>query len=844
LAVVVLVVAGLGIGGRYWAAGLPHGMLPTGKTITPVLGGVNVGSFPVNMTASPDGHFALVTDTGFREQISVIDLTTGKLASKLEFNGGDKGLYFGIACHKGQDGVTHVAVSHGERDTISLYTLGDDGTLSPESTITLPKADNPLHIPWFVAGLAWSADGTKIYAVANQSHIFNKFKGSVFTIDAASHNVVSQETVGSFPLDIASTGSGVFVANEGGDGISQLGGSPIKTGTAPAYLTTDHAGKTLFVANSEGDSVSFVNLSSRHVDATVDFRTSEPSKQPGITPLGMAVSPDDKTLYVALADWNAIAVVDVPSATVKGYVPAGWYPTSMAISPDGSKLYVANAKGIQNANPNNHKVNNWGTYDENIIEGNVSAYDTSIIDSALTTSTKQVALNNGLSENALEPGPHIASRMGDPQGWRIGHGGIKHVFYIIKENRTYDQVLGDMPEGDGDSSLTMFGQDITPNEHALARRFALFDNFYVCAEVSADGWNWSTSGQANAYNERNVPYNYSGRGRAYDQEGTNNASPVSLLGQRDVAEAAGGYLWDAFIKANLSVRDYGMFNSDGEDTKGPDGKPVAEDNEPTKPNLLHRTCTDYRDFDMAFTDSDYWVKLGLPAFPKQMAEYGSHKDPSRFTTWKREFDGYVKNGNLPSLSLLRLPRDHTAGTSPGYSTAKSMVADNDYAVGEIVEAISNSPYWNSSAIFILEDDAQAGVDHIDCHRSPMLCISPFITQGTVDNSFYNTDSVLATMENIMDVRSHNQYLATAHLLKVFGPQAANLAPYQAIMPSKDILEQVNTEKSYRAKDSALLLNRFEEETAPDLELNDILWGDIMGSKTPRPETPGVRWSAR
>ena len=603
--------------------------------------------------------------------------------------------------------------------------------------------------------------------------------------------------------------------------MSVLGGNDIKTGEGPAYLATDHAGKRLFVSNTLSDTVSFVRLADRRVERTVLLRLPTLRGLPGATPLGMTVSPDDKTLYVAMADLSAVAVVDTGSGAVKGYLSAGWYPTSLAISPDGKHLFVANAKGVQNANPNNRSVHGLGTYIESILEGTVNVLNLSATPGFQTS---RVAIDN--------MGPAIPKPLFTQ---------IKHVFYIVKENRTYDQVFGDIPEGDGDPSLVMFGKDVTPNQHALARRFALFDNFYVCAEVSADGWNWSTSGQENAYNQRNVPYNYSGRGRAYDQEGTNNGSPVSLQGRRDVAEAAGGYIWDAFLKKGLSVRDYGMFNSDGEDTKGPDGKPIAEDNRPTKPALLNRTCVDYRDFDMAFCDSDAWVKLGLNPFPKQMASYGSQKDPSRFTTWKREFDAYVKNGNLPTLSLIRLPRNHTAGTAQGMSSPRSMVADNDYAVGELVDAISHSPYWSSTAIFIVEDDAQAGTDHVDCHRSPMLAISPFIKQGTVDSSFYNTDSILATIEGVMGVPPHNLYLATARLLKTFSPSPDNQGSYSALMPSESILAEVNTPMSYRAKDSTRLMNRFKEETESDLELNDILWGAIKGKSTPRPNTPGAVW---
>ncbi|HWD40855.1 MAG TPA: alkaline phosphatase family protein [Fimbriimonas sp.] len=831
--VVLLISVGIGLA-RFQPSG---STTPTGKVITPLGEQTEVGSFPVNMVASPDGKFLLVTNCGFRQQVSVLDSTSGKLLSRIEFNGEEgkerKSLYFGIAAVRSPTGGTEVAVSRGSEDKVSLYNLSDSGELSSISDVQLPAADNPLNLPNHVAGLAWSPDGSHLYAVGNQSHAFNDFRGSLFTIDPAAARVVTEVKVGSFPLAATAAPDGsVFVANEGGREVTRLTGGvgmpqTINTGEAPTYLTMDHAGKTLFVSNSNSDTISFVNLADSKIKKTVLLRPDRLKGLPGATPLGSVVSGDDKTLFVALGDLNAVGVVDIPSGRLRGYIPAGWYPTSVALSPDGSSLFVANAKGVQTLNPNGKPVRTWGQYGPNIIEGTVSKIALSDALSNLPAVTVQVLNNNsGFSE------PQDKEHINNP--------GIKHIVYIIKENRTYDQVLGDEAGANGDPSLVMFGKDVTPNQHALAERFGLFDNFYVCAEVSADGWNWSTSGMGNAYTERNVPYNYSGRGRNYDFEGANNDSPVSLLGRRDVATAPGGYLWDAFLKKGLTVRDYGMFNSDGNDAKGPDGKPIAEDNRPTKPNLVSRTCTDYRDFDMAFADSEAWVKLGLTPAPRQMKAYGSHHDPSRVTTWLREFNQYVQDGNMPNLTLIRLPHNHTSGTAAGMSSPRAMVADNDFAVGQIVEAISHSPFWKSTAIFIVEDDAQAGFDHVDSHRSPTLVISPY-TKARVDSRFYNTDSTIRTMEELMGVPPHNEYVATARHFYVFGRDAVNADPYNAIMPSKEILGEVNERSAYRSADSDLLIKRFSEESEADFELNDILWHSIKGRRTPIPKTPGALW---
>jgi YVTN family beta-propeller protein len=592
-------------------------------------------------------------------------------------------------------------------------------------------------------------------------------------------------------------------------------------------MTLDKAQARLFIANAGSDTISIIRTDTDKVEKTILMRPADGRGLPGATPTGLTLSPDEKTLYVTLSDMNAVALVNIAKGSVEGYLPVGWYPTAVVASPDGERLFVANAKGIAERNPNGKPVpgiEGRAQYIQNIIEGTVSTIDLTEARRDLATHTKSVLANNKVRPDMLK----LARQA-------LKNPGIEHVIYIIKENRTYDQVLGDLPVGNADKSLVLFGRDVTPNLHALAERFVLLDNFYCSAEVSGDGWNWSTQGMANSYVSRNVPYGYSNRARVYDYEGSNNGVPVDRLGIPDVATTAGGYIWDACAKKNVSFRNYGFFQDDFElPRKTAEEGTQGLKNEPAKKALAGKHNPDFRFYDTAFADSEAWVKHGLVPAPKQLKSYGSQNDPSRMTTWLREFNEFVKKGNLPRFQMVRLGRDHTAGTTAGQYSPRAMVADNDYAVGQLVEAVSKSPYWKKTAIFIVEDDAQNGYDHVDAHRSIAFVVSPYIRKGTMDSRFYNTDSVLHTMEALLGLDPMNQYDAIAPVLSVFTAQAENDTPYEAILPAKEIIGQINNQQAYRAKDSERLLNPLQEESAPDEELNDILWHSIKGKNIPAP----------
>jgi hypothetical protein len=371
-----------------------------------------------------------------------------------------------------------------------------------------------------------------------------------------------------------------------------------------------------------------------------------------------------------------------------------------------------------------------------------------------------------------------------------GSSPIKYVFYVIRENRTYDQVLGDMPGGNGDPSLTLFGEDITPNAHAIARDFTLFDNFYVDAEVSYDGHAFSTGAYATDVAEKLWPTNYGSRGTPYlseggykmrDQYGNFSAPPA-------------GYIWDFAKRAGISVRSYGEFA-----TWPRRGGQVHA----TVPGLEGLVHPSYPPFD-----------LGVP-------------DVQRADIWLEEFRQFERNGALPRLSIIRLGNDHTSGTSPNAPTPRAMVADNDLALGRIVEAISRSRYWKQSAILVLEDDAQNGPDHIDAHRSVLLSIGPFSRRRAVDSTLYTTSGVLRTIELILGLPPMSQYDAAATPMYAAFQPTPDLTPYTHL-PARVPLDERNDWTSPGAN-ASLAMNLRDADRAPELELNEILWQSVHGA---------------
>lgn len=833
--------------------------LVTGRFITPEGTHVGVGNFPANLVLSPDGKHLICTNVGPRQSLTVLRVADGSIASKLDFNeklpdGRKEGLYYGLCFGEDEAGAPVLFASRGTQDMVSRFRLGEDGALSAlDGAALLSPAPAPGKANAnTIAGIATSGDGRLLYAVNNNTTRASDMKGSLSVIEIATGALVRKIPLAGFPYAIAVAKSHdgrdkLYVTSER-DSMVQVvdpGGAPgaepavegkvlkdVHTGMHPVALLLDRAGERLFVANAGGDLVSILSVAEDRVTDNILVRPDDARGLPGATPLSLAFSPDEKTLYVALADMNAVAVVDLAARAVAGYVPAGWYPTSVAVAPDGSALFVASAKGIRERTPNDEPQGpdgEWGRYILSVLEGTVSRVPMPDA-AALRRMTAQTLENNFTATGAA---PKDAPLMENP--------GIEHVVYVIKENRTYDQVLGDLPQGAGDPDLCLFPREVTPNQHAIAERFVLLDNFYVCAEVSADGWNWSTSGMLSEYTARNTEYNYAGRGRLYDFEGQNNGVAVDLLGIPDVAAAPGGYIWDHCLAHRVDFRNYGFFTAYADSDVLPEGsrEGMPKLNQPTKRSLEGRTDPNFMLYSMDYADSDAWVTYDCPA-PRQRKTYGEHGARSRIEAFRREFDEYEKNGNLPKFLMVRLPRDHTAGTREGDFTPRAMVADNDYAVGQLVEMFARSQYWKKTAIFILEDDSQAGYDHVDAHRSIAFVISPFVEKGSIDGRFYNTDSMLRTMMELLGMPPMNQLVAVAPLMRVFGDAPGNDAPYEAILPPREIVSEVNKKTAYRSADCEEF-DFVNADAAPDADMNEIVWRATRGHDAP---LPPVRYGMR
>lgn len=807
-------------------------ILPTGKSLSLLDRGVDAGGFPCNLVLSPSGRFLVSTTAGQNQTLLTYDTVTGSVFSEYKLPKNEH-LFFGLSIIEESENGLVVAASM-SKDEIRKFLVDPKGKtylLGQPIKLKLPFDEGREPNP---AGLAHIPGSTGTYGkflvTYNHAFIKRRYRSFLALVDSESGQTTQFDCAG-YPLDVAylpdanSDFKKAFVTSERDNCVSVIEPGKdtrrIAVGQQPSRLLLHN--KTLYVANSNSDSISVIDAESEEVLKTILVRPTSLGGLPGCTPMGMAIDDVAGRLYVTLADLNAVAVLNINTGNVEGYLPTAWYPTAVALSKNRKELYVACAKGSKSLNPN---ALGKDRYILARMKGSLQTLD--LVDAATNIGqlTQQV-LQNSMAANRND---------------RFENPGIKHVIYVIKENRTYDQVFGDVPHANGNDSLCIFPKKVTPNLHALAQRFGLLDNFYVCAEVSEDGWSWSTRGIANEYVQRTTNAGYSGGSRSYDSEGQNSGTAPNIMGMRDVAEGAGGTLWDAVLRSGKTVRNYGCFVA-GDDTPERDEKgPLVKENEPVMKSLVGRTCPDFRQYDTAFPDSEAWAKMGIPNAPGQLASFGKSKVNSRFSAFAAEFKQYEKNGTLPDLCILRFPRDHTAGTATGQSTPAAMVADNDYAVGQLVDLVSHSKFWKDTAIFVLEDDAQAGFDHVDAHRSTALVISPYTERNPrTDSRFYNTNSFLRTMQAILGAPPMTQYVGTAPYFKGFTSNPHNLDPYVAILPDKEVISGVNGKTAYRAKDSALLVKRGAEDNRADRALNDILWHSIKGLKAKRPLTPGSQW---
>ena len=795
-------------------------VLPNRWVLTPAGDQIDVGDLPLAMVLSADDRHLVVANNGMADQfVSIIDLETREEVQRLPMRQSWLGLAFNPSGDK-------LFVSGGGSDTVEVYRFEaghaeHDRTLVLDSLKDAPKPQKIVGVPAFpiasdfAAGLAVSSDGRTLVVCALLADRILKFD---LTRDVPAVAI----PVGDHPYTVVvhPNNTTAFVSNWGGRSVSivDLGQAEeiarIEVGSHPNAMKLSPDASKLYVTNSNSNEVSIIDLARLHVKEVVDLSPYPGAPASGTTPNGLALSSDGKTLFVANADNNVVALIDVSKspAVIRGLIPTGWYPTAVALTRDDETLMIANGKGLR-SKPNPKGPQPMDIDPENPAEsagalefigmlfpGTVSVLP--VPDSfELARFTQQVIRNNGfdgmsskLQKGRVDIAPRAIPRLvGEPSL-------IKYVFYIIKENRTYDQVLGDLPQGEGDPELTLFGREVTPNHHALAEGFVLFDNFYADAEVSADGHEWSMGAIATDFVEKTWPSTYSLRGL-----------PFSYLGLEEIAYPDLGYLWDVAAAAGLSYRSYGEFV-----LPGPDGAFTAVE------SLEQSYATQY------------------PPLPLGIEQFGSVKDVERAAIFIEEFKTFVTEGSVPRLNILSLPNDHTVGTVPGLPTPKAMVADHDLALGRIVEAISASPIWPESAIFVVEDDAQNGPDHIDSHRTVALVASPYAKRGYVDHTMYDTVSMLRTIELILGLPPMSQYDAAAiPMFDAFQDQA-DLTAYN-VRPNQIPLDELNTAESYGA-DLSMRMNWETVDDAPENLLNEIIWKSIKGadSEMPRPHTSRAR----
>jgi len=787
-------------------------LLPNGWTISPVGRQVPLTDLPLNILPLADGRRALVATSGFNtHELSVIDLKEGKQVGSQTA----RQSWYGLV--KEPDG-DRVWWSGGGGDRLHTFQLrGSELTRidAPEAPAKAqPKAKakakakgQPKADRRFRSGLAIAQDGKTLYSLDIEAGTL-----SAFTPGEEKPRVVTPVGIRPYDVALVRDGKRLYVSDWAGGTIIAVDAAEfrplakIRVGEHPNQIAIHPKDDRLFVACASSNSVSVVDMKRGIVTETI-ITSLFPNAPEGSTPDALAIAPDGETLYVANADNNCVAVVDIkaPSRSqVKGYIPTGWYPTSVAVTPDGKTLLVGVGKGNQ-TKPNpvpkeaaeKQDTGNEGRrrrlpfpYIGSTLSGSLAIVPIPD-DKQLAAYTETVYRNCPYADTLLTNAPYerktaIPTKVGDPSP-------IKHVIYVIKENRTYDQVFGDIERGNGDPSLVMFGAAVTPNHHALADEFVLLDNLYCNGHVSADGHPWSTMAYNTDYVARNWALTYSARTGISDDD------------DDDLQRAPSGYLWDACARNNLSYRSYGEY---GHRVSQPDGSTRIEGR---VPGLVGHMCPDY----------------GVGA---------NVRDPDRVETFLREFAEYEKNGNLPRFIVMSLGEDHTTGTKPGTFTPEACVASNDQALGRLVDAVSHSKLWPQIAIFVIEDDAQNGPDHVDAHRTVGLVISPYTRRHHKDSTQYSTVGMMRTMELILGLPPLSQFDAAARPMFESFNAEPDMTPY-ARKPAQIDLNAVNSAVAYGAERSQKM-DFSEYDKIDDFELNEILWRAVKGENAPLP--PAVR----
>ncbi len=866
-------------------------------------------SLPMAIAASPDGRYLALLNAGYgtyeseyQQSIALVDTSTGKVTDFPEARtaaGMPQTLYQGLAFSS--DG-THlyasfdslsapVATKSNETgNAIAVYRV-DAGHVTPERLIPIPlqtlaagRTQNQLDatvpagraIP-APAGLAVvkGSDG------AEQLLVADVFSDDVLLIDAASGEVrrrfdlsTSAVVPSAYPIAVVATRDGRrgFAALWNGSAVAELdlqsgkvvGTLPLMPPTTatspsshPTALVLSPNQKTLYVALANRDAVVAVVVNGARMKAAGVFDTRLPGQTYfGGEPNALALTSDGRHLYAANAGTDSVAVFRTrglhagKAMQADGFVPTEWLPTGLIVH--SNHLYMATGKG-KGTGPNNEpqrriaglaRSHRPSTYIATLLYGSVAAVDLAQLDAQLPELTKQTIASNMQNAAAV----HIR--------FQAGSNPIRHVIYIIKENRTYDQIFGDLPAGDNDPSLVMYGRSVTPNQHKLAERFGILDNFYDSGEVSGDGHVWSTAAISSDYTEKTWQQSYRGKERVYDFEGVvENGFPLTEK-IPDVNEPQSSYLWTNLARHHKTYFHFAEYiathfcgsgepaprqsptegtpeperekcatpsirpgaavppNYGGGVSKYPWAIPLIAQNVATKPELVGHFDPKYPDFELDFPDQMRFEEFDT-YFKRWVAERNNGRD------------------EMPNFVMLRFPNDHTEGTAAGKPTPNASVADNDLAVGRAVEAVSHSPYWDDTAFFILEDDAQAGADHVDAHRSTALVISKYAPRQAkplVDHHFYTTVSMVRTMEDLLGLPPMNNNDAFAPPIASVFAGAGDQPPFDADYSNRDndLIYTANKPSAPGANESGKMDFRHEDRADPQ-KLNVILWKDARGS---------------
>jgi lactonase family protein with 7-bladed beta-propeller len=913
----LLLIAGLALGYQKKLAQQKIVSLPSSKRLmAPPPGNPQpTNGLPVAAVLDPSGRYLALLNAGFgtpeshyRQSIAVLDLQTGRLTDfpdprlgpharqalflGLAFSPDGRRLYAtvgSITDPTGQDpgdtgnGIAVYSFRNGRLAADSFIPVGLQ-PVSPSRHVAYDLAEVPHGeaIPYPAGIVAFSRGGREELLLANNlsdNAVLLDSQGKLlhrFDLSAG------RELPSAFPYTVvvARDGRRAFCTLWNASQVAEFDlergkvkrritllkpKSAIEAGSHPTAMLLSPNDRLLFVTLSNSDAVAVVDAVTGKLLRLLSTRL--PGETLGGTfPNALAESADGRRLFVADASSDAVAVFDIselkggmPATTApqeaSGFIPTEWYPTALAVR--GDDLLIASGKG-EGTGPNTghiHRGNDTG-YIPTLLHGSIAGLSIRQAEPQMAELTREVEDSN-LMRTA--PGQIM---------FRSGKNPIRHLIYIIKENRTYDQILGDLKPGDGDPSLTMFGQDVTPNEHALARQFGILDNFYDSGEVSGDGHVWSTAGITSDYTEKTWQIAYRGNERTYDYEGEVAGDFPLQQDEPDVNEPETGYLWGNLARHGLTYRHYGEFvatiwcREQGSHAASPRSGTPLEPSDPCRHPRVNRGEALPPNVGQPHGSSSPWpwpvpmLARDVPTKPELRGHFDAnyadfrvdYPDQLRVDEFFNEFQQFVrvrqqgKGEQMPAFVMLRLPNDHTAGTQPGFPTPAASVADNDLALGRVVEAVSHSPYWDDTAIFVLEDDAQDGADHVDAHRSIAFVISKYSPGSAaapyVDHHFYTTVSVIHTMESLLGLPPMNNNDALAPLIAPLfsGP---GQPPFQADYRNRDngLLYRTNTSSAPGARES-LKMDFTHADAAPAQRLNAILWRDRMGN---RPMPPPRHW---